>query len=129
VTLEDNEKFTNSAMIFLLRVKQRYPDVLSEQHYDRVFDLISAAEIKWNLQTHNEMKEHYQLPDEATIVDLVSSRRPRSAEVNFTSGANASHIHIPKREYSIEESIAHALHLGSISLLGIILLEVWCLED
>ncbi|XP_048731171.1 uncharacterized protein LOC125648241 isoform X2 [Ostrea edulis] len=123
VTLEDNEMFTNSAMVFLLKVKQRYPKVLSDKEYDRVFDLISTAEIKWNLQTDNEMKEHYQLNDEATILDLVSSRRPRSAEVNNKSGINSTNIDIPKRGYSIEESIAHALHLGSISLLGIILLE------
>ena len=124
VTLEDNERFTNNTTMFLLKVKQQYPRILSNKEYEQVFDMILTAGIKWNLQTDSEMKEHYQLNDEATILDLVSSRNPRSAGVNNKTDINASHIDIPDREYSIEETIAHALHLASISLLGIILLEV-----
>ncbi|XP_022300884.2 uncharacterized protein LOC111109086 isoform X1 [Crassostrea virginica] len=123
VTLEDNERFTNNTTMFLLKVKQQYPRILSNKEYEQVFDMILTAGIKWNLQTDSEMKEHYQLNDEATILDLVSSRNPRSTGVNNKTDINASHIDIPDREYSIEETIAHALHLASISLLGIILLE------
>lgn len=119
MTLEDNEKFTNHTMMFLLRMRQQNPTVLSNKEYEQVFDMILKADIRWS-----ELKEHYQLNDEATIQDLVSSRNPRSAEVNNKSYINSSHIGIPEKEYSIEEKIAHALHLGSISLLGIILLEV-----
>ena len=124
MTLEDNERFTNNTTMFLLKVKQQYPRILSNKEYEQVFDMILTAGIKWNLQTDSEMEEHYQLNDEATILDLVSSRNPRSAGVNNKTDINASHIDIPDREYSIEETIAHALHLASISLLGIILLEV-----
>ncbi|XP_061166946.1 uncharacterized protein LOC133175833 [Saccostrea echinata] len=123
VTLEDNEEFTNSATMFLLKIKQRNPEALGNKEYDQVFDMISTAEIKWNLPSQSEMKDHYQLIDEATILDLVSSRNRRSVGANNKSATNSSHIDIPKREYSIEESIAHALHLASISILGIILLE------
>lgn len=124
VTLEDNEKFTNHTMMFLLRMRQQNPTVLSNKEYEQVFDMILTADIRWSLQSESELKEHYQLNDEATIQDLVSSRNPRSAEVHNKSYINSSHIGIPEKEYSIEEKIAHALHLGSISLLGIILLEV-----
>lgn len=123
VTLEDNEKFTNHTMMFLLKMRQQNPAVLSNKEYEQVFDMILTADIRWSLQSESELKENYQLNEEATILDLVSSRNPRSAEVNNKSNINSSHIGIPEKEYSIEEKIAHALHLGSISLLGIILLE------
>lgn len=125
VTLEDNEKFTNHTMMFLLKMRQQNPTVLSNKEYEQVFDMILTADIRWSLQSESELKENYQLNEEATILDLVSSRNPRSAEVNNKSNINSSHIGIPEKEYSIEEKIAHALHLGSISLLGIILLEVY----
>lgn len=125
VTLEDNEKFTNHTMMFLLKMRQQNPAVLSNKEYEQVFDMILTADIRWSLQSESELKENYQLNEEATILDLVSSRNPRSAEVNNKSNINSSHIGIPEKVYSIEEKIAHALHLGSISLLGIILLEVY----
>ncbi|XP_069131680.1 uncharacterized protein [Argopecten irradians] len=124
VTLEENEKLTESTTVFLKNMRLQHQQYLIGKQFPQIFDMIQSASIQWNIS-------EYHLPEDNDTVKITSRHRrtlgePTEGSVsdsNFVLDDAAVNENHHAKEHSIQEEIAHAFHFASISIMGIILVE------
>ncbi|XP_033753208.1 uncharacterized protein LOC117336706 [Pecten maximus] len=128
VTLEENEKLTESTTVFLKNMRLQHHQYLIGKQFPEVFDMLMAASIQWNISEYNLAHN-----DDENNVNITNRRRrtltkpkehiARASDSHFVLDEAAINENHHAKEQSIQEEIAHAFHFASISILGIILLE------
>ncbi|XP_021353072.1 uncharacterized protein LOC110450124 isoform X2 [Mizuhopecten yessoensis] len=130
VTLEENEKLTESTTTFLKNMRSQHQHYLIGKQFPEVFDMLMAASIQWNISEYN--LAHTE--EENLNVNNITNRYRRTLTKTTEHAAQTSDNHFivddaavnehhHSKGQSIQEDIAHAFHFASISILGIILLE------
>ncbi|KAK3103025.1 hypothetical protein FSP39_015846, partial [Pinctada imbricata] len=119
VTLEESEKLTGSTELFISAIKEKHKDALELKEYAEIYNMLMAASINWN-STDSAITENLTVSS-AYMSDRTRTRRDTS-QISMTFN-NVTKYH--KKKYSIEEHIAHAFHLASTTILGILAIEVF----
>lgn len=111
-------------------MRKQHQEFLIGKQFPEVFEMIMAASIEWNISdytlVHNEVfsagnitNRKRRTLNKPTKPDSV--RHPDNNFIHDDAAIDESHH---SKGQSIQEEIAHAFHFASISILGLILLEV-----
>lgn len=127
MTLDHTEKLTNSTEAFLSKMRHLYKNLEGKQPQE-LYDLILAATIVWNNteqvtsyvsdKNNKSNTRHRRTLDKSTG----STMTDNNSQGSIQEDAFIEESHLNK--HSIQEDIAHAFHLASIAILGIIVFEV-----